>query len=200
MNVLAREQQRPFTVPSHLHHLPSSPWPLSDSAFNSSPDCSSSDSISGLNRGRCTTTPEGARVIREDIVSPLIIVMNPRKDHSMCGWFPAADSEMLSSPLHTASTCSLPADPSTSKLCPPLMSSYNWPPMTWFEKHRWFPQSPCVNICSRIPVMSTKVGASVFLSPMHCQFLLRNWTLLGAISSCSVHPCKNHSGQPSKSG
>ena len=29
-----------------------------------------------------------------------------------------------------------------------------------------------------------------------CQFLLKNWTSLGAIISCNVHPCENHSGQP----
>jgi len=44
--------------------------------------------------------------------------------------------------------------------------------------------------------MSAKVGASVLLSPMFFQFLLKNWTSLGAINSCSVHPRENHSGQP----
>ena len=43
--------------------------------------------------------------------------------------------------------------------------------------------------------MSSRIGESVLLSLISCHFLLKKWRLLGAIISCSIHPCENHSGQ-----
>ena len=56
-------------------------------------------------------------------------------------------------------------------------------------------ESPSVGICCGTRVIP-KVRASIFLSPMYRQSLLKNWIFLGVIISCRVHPRENHSGQP----
>ena len=46
------------------------------------------------------------------------------------------------------------------------------------------------------PLQFLRSAAAVATTPS----MLKNWTLLGAIISCSVHPRENHSGQPSDLG